>query len=62
LHAARQDLICARPQDARQTNPNTQQFSTWIKDHRIGEVECLVPDINGVLRGKVAGRKIRLQP
>jgi glutamine synthetase len=44
------------------TNPNTQQFSTWIKDHRIGEVECLVPDINGVLRGKVAGRKIRLQP
>lgn len=34
-------------------NPDTQQFSTWIKEHRIGEVECLVPDINGVLRGKV---------
>jgi glutamine synthetase len=25
----------------------------WITDNRIGEVECLVPDMNGIVRGKV---------
>src|SRR3954451_16777782 len=24
----------------------------WLKTHAISEVECLVPDVNGVLRGK----------
>lgn len=28
-------------------------FHQWISDHQISEVECLVPDMNGVLRGKV---------
>ena len=28
-------------------------FSSWIKEHGIGEVECLIPDLNGVIRGKV---------
>ena len=28
-------------------------FSSWIKERGIGEVECLVPDLNGVIRGKV---------
>ena len=28
-------------------------FKRWIADNRISEVECLVPDMNGVLRGKV---------
>ena len=28
---------------------NTQ---SWLKTHAINEVECLVPDVNGVLRGK----------
>jgi glutamine synthetase len=28
-------------------------FKDWIAHHRIGEIECLVPDMNGVLRGKV---------
>lgn len=28
-------------------------LKTWIEAHGITEVECLVPDINGVLRGKV---------
>jgi glutamine synthetase len=28
-------------------------LKTWIEERRIGEVECLVPDMNGVLRGKV---------
>ncbi|TIS59929.1 MAG: glutamine synthetase, partial [Mesorhizobium sp.] len=25
---------------------------SWLKTHGIKEVECLVPDVNGVLRGK----------
>ena len=25
----------------------------WLEQHAITEVECLVPDINGILRGKV---------
>lgn len=30
-----------------------EQFDKWIKENRIAEVECLVPDMNGVVRGKV---------
>ncbi|PZU51266.1 MAG: glutamine synthetase [Sphingomonas sp.] len=30
-----------------------KDFSTWISQNRISEVECLVPDVNGVVRGKV---------
>jgi len=29
------------------------RFAAWIKEHGINEVECLVPDMNGVIRGKV---------
>jgi glutamine synthetase len=31
----------------------TNKFEAWIREHGIGEVECLVPDINGIIRGKV---------
>ncbi len=31
----------------------TTDFKSWIDEHKIGEVECLVPDLNGVVRGKV---------
>src|SRR3972149_10793750 len=31
----------------------SSSFESWIKQHGIGEVECLVPDMNGVVRGKV---------
>src|ERR1700740_1846524 len=29
------------------------ELKAWVDKHGIGEVECLVPDMNGVLRGKV---------
>ncbi len=29
------------------------RFETWINERKIGEVECLVPDMNGIIRGKV---------
>ena len=32
---------------------NAKSFESWIRDHGIGEVECLVPDMNGIVRGKV---------
>jgi len=28
-------------------------FKTWIKDNSITEVECLVPDLGGIARGKI---------
>jgi len=31
----------------------TDIFKKWIAENKISEVECLVPDMNGVLRGKV---------
>lgn len=38
-------------------------FEAWIREKQIGEVECLVPDINGVIRGKVlpAGKFIQAE-
>ena len=30
-----------------------EDFSGWIKERGISEVECLIPDLNGVIRGKV---------
>jgi glutamine synthetase len=29
------------------------EFEAWIRQHNISEVECLVPDMNGIIRGKV---------
>jgi len=31
----------------------SNKLATWIAEHGIGEVECIVPDMNGVQRGKV---------
>jgi len=28
-------------------------FNQWIRERNIGEVECLVSDMNGIIRGKV---------
>jgi glutamine synthetase len=30
-----------------------EQFAEWLKEHRIGEVECLVADMAGIARGKI---------
>ena len=32
-------------------------LANWIAEHKIDEVECIVPDINGVQRGKVLPAK-----
>jgi len=29
------------------------EIATWIKDRGIAEVECIIPDMNGIQRGKV---------
>ena len=29
------------------------KLASWIADHGVSEVECIVPDMNGVQRGKV---------
>ncbi len=38
-----------------------KSFASWIKEHGIGEVECLIPDMNGVVRGKVVPAQKFLQ-
>lgn len=43
--SAKQRLRCGVGMD--------RSFSKWIGERGIGEVECLVPDLNGVIRGKV---------
>jgi glutamine synthetase len=35
----------------------TINMATWLAEHKIDEVECIVPDINGVQRGKVLPAK-----
>lgn len=32
---------------------STQDLKDWLKEHRITEVECLVPDMSGIARGKI---------
>jgi glutamine synthetase len=29
----------------------------WLREHRIDEVECIVPDMNGIMRGKIVPRE-----
>jgi glutamine synthetase len=38
---------------ARCANVCHENFASWIKERGIGEIECLIPDLNGVIRGKV---------
>ena len=30
-----------------------EKFTTWLNDNSITEVECLVPDLGGIARGKI---------
>lgn len=42
------------------TSPDTFNFpdlERWLDDHRITEIECLVPDLSGVARGKILPRE-----
>ena len=31
----------------------TENFEQWLRDNSITEVECLVPDLGGIARGKI---------
>ena len=35
-------------------NAPFDQLSTWLKEHRITEVECVISDLTGIARGKIA--------
>ena len=34
-----------------------ENFEKWLNDHSITEVECLVPDLGGIARGKILPTK-----
>jgi glutamine synthetase len=36
---------------------NTDELADWLRERRIVEVECLVPDMNGMMRGKIVPRE-----
>ena len=35
-------------------NAPFDQLSTWLKEHKITEVECVISDLTGIARGKIA--------
>lgn len=35
---------------------NPQLIENWLNDHRITEIECLIPDMTGLARGKIVPR------
>ncbi len=39
------------------TPQTIQAYEDWLNQHRISEVECIVPDCNGVARGKILPSK-----
>lgn len=32
---------------------NTEALVQWLRETRIDEIECLLPDVNGMMRGKI---------
>ena len=34
-----------------------EKFENWLKQNSITEVECLVPDLGGIARGKILPSK-----
>ena len=40
-----------------QVNKNHVDMDKWLTDNNITEVECLVPDLTGVARGKILPRE-----
>ncbi len=40
---------------------NNAKIAAWIETHKIDEVECLVPDMSGILRGKIIPARKFLQ-
>ncbi len=63
-------MVKVMPRDARETNATLAKLKKWLTANRIEEVECLVPDMSGIARGKImptarflegaAGRGLRL--
>ena len=41
------------PPRTRTVEPQESTLKRWLKERRITEVECLVPDITGNARGKI---------
>ena len=50
---ARHSGVIARARLKNEGCGRDKTFANWIKERGIGEVECLVPDMNSVVRGKV---------
>ena len=41
-------------------DPEEAHFQSWLREHHVTEVECIIADINGIARGKILpGREVR---
>src|SRR4051794_24167939 len=50
------EVVRSYPADVGQPMPETSRmpdFQTWLRDHHVTEIECIVADINGIARGKI---------
>jgi glutamine synthetase len=46
-----------QPADAAPRFTNPEDAIRWLRERRIDEVECIVPDMNGIMRGKIVPRE-----
>ena len=42
---------------ASRDNTSFAELETWLNERRVTEIECLVPDLTGVARGKILPRE-----
>jgi glutamine synthetase len=47
------ETLALDPESGTSTDASAARAAAWIRKHGVREVECLIPDMNGVLRGKV---------
>ncbi|MEJ1161680.1 glutamine synthetase family protein [Prosthecomicrobium sp. N25] len=45
------------PETDNKPSPDAVTTTAWLREHAIDEVECLVPDMNGIMRGKIVPRE-----
>lgn len=47
------ETLVLDPESGTSTGATDNDAAGWIRKHDVREVECLIPDMNGVLRGKI---------
>src|SRR5688572_10816191 len=51
--ASMSETLALDPESGTSADASGARAAAWIRKHGVREIECLIPDMNGVLRGKV---------